>query len=248
MYKGKTVNVVVPAYNEEEFIELVINNVPDYIDKIYMVNDASTDHTYQIASNTVKHNGKLVIITHKENKGVGAAIITGYKKVLEDNTDIAVVLAGDNQMNPEYLPELLNPIIEGEADYAKGNRLSRFEHRRGMSNWRFFGNWVLTLLTQIASGYWRIRDPQNGYTAISKETLRRINLDDVYPWYGYCNDILVKLSVAGARICEVPIPARYQGEKSKIRYIRYIPKVSVLLLADFLWRLRVRCLAQIWRR
>ena len=248
MYKGKTVNVVVPAYNEEEFIELVINNVPDYIDKIYMVNDASTDHTYQIASNNVKHNGKLVIVTHKENKGVGAAIVTGYKKVLEDNTDIAVVLAGDNQMNPEYLPELLNPIVEGKADYAKGNRLSRFEHRRGMSYWRFIGNWVLTLLTQIASGYWRIKDPQNGYTAISKEALRRINLDNVYPWYGYCNDILVKLSVAGARIYEVAIPARYQGEKSKIRYIRYIPRVSLLLLSDFLWRLRVRYLEWIRRR
>lgn len=248
MYKGKTVNVVVPAFNEEAFIELVINNVPDFVDKIYVVNDASTDHTYQVASNTVKHNGKLKIITHEENKGVGAAIVTGYKKVLEDNSDIAVVLAGDNQMDPKYLPELLNLIIEGKADYAKGDRLSRFKYRKGMSNWRFFGNWVLTLLTQIASGYWSIRDPQNGYTAISKEALRRINLDDVYPWYGYCNDILVKLSVAGARISEIPIPARYQGEKSKIRYIRYIPRVSVLLLSDFLWRLRVRYLAHMWRR
>jgi hypothetical protein len=111
-----------------------------------------------------------------------------------------------------------------------------------MSYWRRFGNWLLRWLTRIAAGNYRIMDPQNGYTAITRETLGRVHLDGIYPWYGYCNDILVKLSVAGARICEVPMPARYGDEKSKIRYHKYIPKVSLLLLRDFLWRLNVKYL------
>jgi len=159
VYKDKRISVIVPAYNEEKFIESVFNNIPDFIDKIYVVNDASRDNTYEVASNIARQDGRLVVITHERNRGVGAAIVTGYKKFLEDNIDIAVVMAGDNQMHAKYLPELLEPIIKGKADYAKGNRLSKLEYCRGMSNWRFFGNWVLTLLTKIASGYWKISDP-----------------------------------------------------------------------------------------
>ncbi len=242
MYKGKRIGVVVPAYNEERFIASVINTMPDFVDEIYVVDDASTDDTYQIASDIASQNGRSVVISHKENRGVGAAIVTGYKKALEENMDIAVVMAGDNQMNPDCLSSLLTPLIEGKADYAKGNRVSRPEHLKGMTNWRRFGNWLLKWLTRIASGNYEIMDPQNGYTAITRLALKRIDLDNVYPWYGYCNDILVKLSVAGSRICEVPIPARYGTEKSKIKYRKYIPKVSMLLLRDFLWRLKIKYL------
>ncbi|MFC1990228.1 glycosyltransferase family 2 protein, partial [Chloroflexota bacterium] len=117
------------------------------------------------------------MVSNGKNRGVGAAIVSGYKKALEENMDIAVVMAGDKQMDAKHLPQLLRPIIEGTADYAKGNRLSRFEHRSGMGNWRFFGNWLLTLLTKIATGYWKMRDSQNGYTAITRESLERIDLD-----------------------------------------------------------------------
>jgi len=240
MYKGKKIGVVVPAYNEERFIKSVITTMPDFVDRIYVVNDASTDDTYQIASNIARQNGRLVVITHKENRGVGAAIVTGYKKCLGDDLDIAVVMAGDNQMDPTYLPDLLMPLVEGEADYTKGNRMSNSEHRRAMTLWRRFGNWLLKWLTRVASGNYAIIDPQNGYTAITRTALKQINLDEVHPWYGYCNDILVKLSVTRAQICEVAMPARYQGEISKIKYSKYIPKVSMLLLRDFLWRLRVK--------
>lgn len=247
MYKAKNIGVVVPAYNEEKFIESVINTVPDFVDKIYVVNDASTDSTYEIACNTARQNERVVVITHEENKGVGAAIVTGYKKCLEEGMDIAVVLAADNQMDPTELPKLLAPIIEGNADYTKGNRMSSREYLQGMTHWRTFGNWLLRWLTRIASGNYKIMDPQNGYTAISKEALRQIDLNAIYRWYGYCNDILVKLSVAGVRVCETPMPARYGDEKSKIRYSRYIPRVSMLLLKDFLWRLRMKYLASIRR-
>lgn len=228
--------MVVPAYNEERLIKKTLQGLPDFVDRIYVVDDGSKDATPQILETLT--SPRLSLVRHQRNRGVGAAIVTGYKKALAEDVDIAVVMAGDNQMDPAYLPALLTPLIEGGADYAKGNRMSGKEYLRGMSHWRRFGNWLLRWLTRIAAGNYRITDPQNGYTAITREGLERLSLDSIYPWYGYCNDMLVKLSVVGARICEVPIPARYQGEKSKIRYWKYIPEVSMLLVKDLLWRLR----------
>jgi glycosyltransferase involved in cell wall biosynthesis len=215
-----------------------------------VVDDGSTDGTRQVItgfasvgvtkSASVAKNGRFCALSNGENRGVGAAIVTGYKKALEEEMDIVVVMAGDNQMDAAHLPQLLEPVVEGKADYAKGNRLSRWGHREGMSNWRLFGNWLLTSLTKIASGYWKTGDPQNGYAAITQEALRRIDLDSLYPRYGYCNDLLVKLNVAGCRVVDVPIPARYGKERSKIKYSKYITTVSPLLLRGFLWRLKMK--------
>jgi glycosyltransferase involved in cell wall biosynthesis len=237
MHKNNTIGVVVVAYNEETLIAETLKGMPPEADRIYIVDDGSTDDTRQIVKNYFDE--KVCLLSHDINQGVGTAIATGYKKAIEEGMDIIVVMAGDNQMDGKYLPQLLAPILNGEADYTKGNRLSRLTHREGMSNWRFFGNWLLTLLTKIASGYWKIRDPQNGYTAVKRECLSRINLDALYPRFGYCNDLLVKLNVAGCKVTDVPIPARYGNEKSKIRYRKYIAKVSWLLLKSFLWRLKI---------
>lgn len=236
MYNGKTVAAVVPAYNEENLIADTIKSVPDYIDKVYVVNDGSRDRTAEIVSAFT--NDRIKLINHPVNKGVGGAIVTGYKSALDDNMDIAVVMAGDNQMDPDNLSALLAPIIFDVADYTKGDRLSKSGFQKGMTPWRRLGNFLLTWLTRIAAGNRRIQDPQNGYTAITNEALKKINLDDVYPWYGYCNDMLVKMSAYKMRIMDVPMPARYGLERSKIRYHKYIPRVSWLLLRLFFWRLR----------
>ncbi len=237
---GYKLGIVVPAYNEEELIGETLDGMPPGADRIYVVDDCSTDATCQVIKSI--NNERICVLSHGQNRGVGAAITTGYKKALEDNIDIVIVMAGDNQMHAEHLPELLAPIIQNKADYTKGNRLCHLEYCRGMSGWRLFGNILLTGLTKIASGYWEIRDPQNGYTAITREALTRINLDRVYPRYGYCNDLLVKLNVAGCRVVDVPIPARYGKERSKIKYTKYINNVLLLLLRNFLWRLKVKCL------
>jgi len=242
MYKSQKIAVVVPAYNEEELIGEALSSIPEYVDKVYAVDDCSLDRTYEIMQKIAEENPKVVCIKHKENGGVGAAIVAGYKKALQDRMDIAVVMAGDNQMDPAYLPDLLDPIVEGRADYTKGNRLFSPEYRKAMSRWRLFGNTLLTLLTKIASGYWHVSDPQNGYTAISRQTLERIDPDTIYTYYGYPNDMLVKLNVYGFRVIDVPHPARYGKEKSKIKYSRYIFKVSWLLLKDFFWRLKMKYL------
>jgi glycosyltransferase involved in cell wall biosynthesis len=236
MYQDLKLAIIVPAYNEEALIADTLKGMPAEADRVYVVDDGSTDATCEVVKPFV--NGHIRLISNGHNHGVGWAITTGYKKALEEGMDIAVVMAGDNQMDRTHLPDLLEPIVLGKADYTKGNRLSRLSHRKGMSNWRFFGNWLLTLLTRIASGYWKIGDPQNGYTAITRDAISRINLDKVYPRYGYPNDLLVKLNVAGCRVSDVPMPARYGKEKSKIKYRKFITSVSPLLLRGFLWRLR----------
>ena len=238
MYHNYKLGIVVPAYNEARLITRTLESMPLYADRIYVIDDGSTDCTRQVIEGF--NGNRFHIVSNQSNQGVGAAIVKGYKIALEENVDIIAVMDGDNQMDSEYLPSLLAPIIAGKADYTKGDRLSKLSLSKGMSKWRLFGNWVLTVLTKIASGYWNVKDPQNCYTAITSKVLRQIDLNKVYPRYGYCNDLLAKLNVTGCRVVNVPIPARYGLEKSKIRYRKYIYTVSNLLLRCFLWRLRMK--------
>jgi glycosyltransferase involved in cell wall biosynthesis len=240
MFQGKKIGVVVPAYNEEALIASTINGIPRYVDRTYVINDGSQDSTRDIVSELCRQDDTLILISHTTNRGVGAAIATGYRRCLEDNLDIAVVMAGDDQMDPVELPNLLEPIVNGSAGYAKGNRMSSLDHMTGMPMWRRFGNWLLKWLTRVSSGNYKITDPQNGYSAASIDALKTIDLESLYPYYGYCNHLLAKCSVAGVKVVEVSMPARYQGEKSKIRYSRYIPRVSWLLVRILSWRMKER--------
>ena len=239
-YRGFRIAVVVPAYNEQLLIQDTLTTIPSFVDRIYVIDDCSKDATWDKINECVIQDSRIIPIRHLKNKGVGASIVSGYKKVIDEGIEIAAVMAGDNQMDPEFLHFLLDPIVDGKCDYSMGNRLINPEFRKGMSRWRFFGNAILTFLTKVASGYWQIMDPQNGYTAISLRALDRIDLNNIYPRYGYCNDLLVKLNVWGFRVVNVPHPARYGQETSKIRYSTYIIRVSKLLLKDFLWRLKTK--------
>ena len=238
IFKKYRIGVVVPAYNEEKLIKATVDGIPDYVNRIYIINDASTDNTAQVIESL--DDPRIFVITHEVNKGVGAAIVNGYRQALKENMDITAVMAGDNQMNPAQLPNLLLPIIEGKADYTKGNRLISAEFRGGMNKWRLTGNAMLTLITKIGSGYWHIMDPQNGYAAISKRALMNIEIDTLYTYYGYCNDLLVKLNTFGFRTMDVVMPARYGQERSTIKYSNYMGKVSLMLFRKFLWRLKMK--------
>lgn len=232
----KKVAVVVPSFNEELLIEETLQGIPDYVYRIYVIDDGSTDKTPDIVADY--SDSRVVSIRHETNLGVGAAIATGYRNALKDGMDIVAVMAGDNQMDPEKLSELISPIADGSADYSKGNRLLTKELRRGMSRWRYLGNMLLTMITKICSGYWSVSDPQNGYTAISAKALQTLDLGSLYPYYGYCNDLLIKLNALDMIVVDVPIAARYGREESKIRYGRYIAKVSPMLLSGFIRRLK----------
>lgn len=240
MYKNYKIAITVPAYMEELLIGKTLRDIPQYVDKIYVIDDGSPDNTLKIIKEYAERDPRIVPVAHEINKGVGAAIVSGYKKTLEDSMDIAVVMAGDNQMDPNYIQALVDPIIDGVAEYTKGNRLTSIKSMKGMSLFRRTGNFILTFLTKVASGYWDISDPQNGYTAVSNRVLRILKLDDVYPSYGYCNDLLVKMNVLNVKVKDVNIPARYGNEKSKIKYTRYIYKLSWLLLRNWFWRLKVK--------
>ncbi|WP_058826457.1 glycosyltransferase family 2 protein [Haloferax sp. Q22] len=261
MYRGNAVGVVVPAYNEARFVGGVVDTLPAFVDRAYVVDDRSTDGTWEeirrhaaraneraaepvvaAADGGASLDGRVVPIRHPVNRGRGAAVKTGYERALADGMDIVVVMDGDGQMDPDIMPAIIDPVVDGDADYAVGDRLAARDTRRGMPPWRLFGNLLLSGLTRIASGYWHIRDPQNGYTAISAEALSELDFDRLYDQYGFLNDLLVNLNVAEKRVATVPMRARYGDEESGIRYSTFIPGLSFLLLRDFLWRLRVRYL------
>ncbi|MFC1703603.1 glycosyltransferase family 2 protein [Candidatus Omnitrophota bacterium] len=244
MYKEKKVAVVIPVYNEESLILKVLQTIPGFVDSILVVDDKSTDSSKNIVEQYISSAKKnILLIEHSVNKGVGAAIISGYRKAIEMNLDIAAVMAGDGQMDPGDLPALLQPLIHGGVDYVKGNRLFTGEVWHIMPKIRYLGNSLLSLFTKIASGYWHIADSQTGYTAISLQCLQKMHranlLDRIYPRYGMPNDMLVRLNVINARVVDVPITPVYNiGEQSGIRLRKVIPTLSFLLLRRFFWRMK----------
>jgi glycosyltransferase involved in cell wall biosynthesis len=238
LFRAYRIGVVVPAYNEELLLGDTVRSMPDYVSRIYVIDDCSTDGTPAVIASF--KDPRVVALRHEVNGGVGASILDGYRLALRDGMDLVAVMAGDNQMDPAQLPKLLLPVIEGCTDYAKGNRLLNRDMRNGMSQLRQLGNGMLSMLNKIASGYWQVSDPQNGYTVISRRALELIDLGSIYTYYGYCNDLLVKLNTFGLRTLDVPIPARYGNEKSKIKYSWFIKRVSPMLFRSFLRRLKVK--------
>jgi glycosyltransferase involved in cell wall biosynthesis len=239
MYKKSKIAVVVPAYNEEDLISRVIETMPDYVDKILVVDDASQDRTVKIVKKYAQQPGERIrLVEHQANQGVGGAIASGYKWCRDKKIDIAVVMAGDAQMNPADLPALLDPVVTGKADYAKGNRLFTGDAWQQIPKVRYLGNSAMSLFTKVASGYWHVADSQSGYTAINLEALRTIDWDKMYKRYGQPNDLLVRLNVYNFKVLDVPIKPIYNiGEKSGIKPLRMIPKLSWLLSKLFLWRM-----------
>jgi glycosyltransferase involved in cell wall biosynthesis len=235
--EGKRVAVVVPAFDEEQLIGTTLSGIPDFVDRIIVVDDASRDGTADAARAT--GDERLVVVTHERNEGVGAAILTGYRRALDDGIDVTCVMAGDNQMDPADLVAIAGPVARGEVDYAKANRLFTGRAWELIPRTRYLGNAVLSLLTKIASGYWHVADSQSGYTAVGRDTLELLDLDRVYRRYGFPNDMLVHLNVINARVRDIPSRAVYGvGETSGIRLRRVIPSISWLLTKAFFWRMR----------
>lgn len=216
--------------------------MPKFVDLIIVVDDKSTDNTAkaaEIAASSAKK--KLKIIRHEVNQGVGASIVTGFREAIKQNSDVAAVMDGDAQMAPDELKSLCLPVVLGQADYVKGNRLIYRQAWKTIPKVRYLGNSVLSLLTKIASGYWHVADSQAGYKAISVKILKKMPLDNLYKRYGFHNDLLVHLNIFRARVKEISIKPIYNiGEKSGIRLWKVIPALTWLLTRRFFWRLKVK--------
>jgi glycosyltransferase involved in cell wall biosynthesis len=234
--EDKRIAVVVPAHDEEQLITSTLAAIPPFVDRIYVVDDASTDGTADRARES--GDPRIEVVQHQRNAGVGAAIVTGYRRALEDGIDVAAVMAADGQMDPADLEILAGAVARGEVDYAKANRLFTGEAWKLIPRSRYLGNAILSLLTKIASGYWHVADSQSGFTAISREELERIDLNRLYPRYGFPNDMLVNLNLWNARVRDFPSRPIYGvGERSGIRFRRVVPAISWLLFRRFWWRL-----------
>jgi glycosyltransferase involved in cell wall biosynthesis len=237
MLEGKTVAVVVPAYDEEALVGTTIRGVPPFVDRIFVVDDASGDGT--AAAARAVGDPRVEVIVHERNAGVGAAIVTGYQHAVAQGVDVTCVMAADNQMDATDLEKIALPVARGEVDYAKANRLISGEAWKVIPRSRYLGNAVLSFLTKIASGYWHVADSQSGYTAASREILEQLDLDRIYRGYGFPNDMLVHLNVWNARVRDIPSRPVYNvGETSGIKIRKVIPRISWLLVKGFFWRMR----------
>jgi glycosyltransferase involved in cell wall biosynthesis len=235
VYEGRTVAVVVPAYNEEALVGSTVSGIPAFVDRIIVVDDCSKDETAVRAQNA---DERVEVIPHERNQGVGAAIITGYRRAIATDVDVTCVMAADGQMDPDDLETLVRAIAVDETDYAKANRLFTGQAWQLIPRTRYLGNAALSFMTKIASGYWHVADSQSGYTAVNLETLKLLDLDRIYRRYGFPNDLLVHLNVFNRRVRDYPSRPIYGvGERSGIRLRHVVPKISWLLLKGFFWRM-----------
>jgi len=228
---------VIPCYRVEREIQSVLQEVPVYIKHIVVVDDASPDSTRDLVTASAKIDARILLMRHPSNLGVGGAMITGYKKALELGAQVVVKIDGDGQMDVDHLPVLLKPLIEGKADYTKGNRFRDFKSLQQMPFIRRVGNMGLAFLAKAATGYWNMFDPTNGFNAIRAEVLALLPLDKIDPTYYFETSMLANLYLIGAVVKDVPMPARYKGEVSSLLIHRILFEFPQKLFATFLRRL-----------
>lgn len=240
MYRHNSIGVVIPVYNEAKLIGRFIETMPDYVDKIIVVDDKSTDRSAEMVEAYLEQGRKdIVLLKSEKNEGVGGAIVRGYQQFLESGLDIAVVMYVDAQMSPEDMPALLDPVVDDKADYAKGNRLFTGEAWKIIPKGRYIVNSFVSLLAKIASGYWHVADSQFGYTVVNRLAMQQLMLDSIYKRYNMPSDILIHLNVGNFRVQDVPVKPVYNvGEKSGIGAGRDVPRIFYLLFKGFFWRIK----------
>ena len=237
---GVHVAAVIPAYNVARELGGVLRDMPPLFSTIIVVDDASTDQTCAIARQYAQFDARILVVHHDANRGVGGAMITGFRTAVDAGADIIVKVDGDGQMPLWLVPQLIEPLIRGEADYAKGNRFRDFQALRAMPAVRRIGNVALSFLAKAATGYWRCFDPTNGFLAIRSDVLSQLPVARIDPTYFFEISMLSHLYLIGAVVREVPMPARYGGETSSLSIRRVLRQFPRRLLVSLLRRLVLR--------
>jgi len=232
--------VVIPAYKVAGEIRTVIGELPDYLRHIIVVDDASPDGTSDLVEAFANRDRRIVLVRHERNQGVGGAMITGFRKALELGAQVIVKIDGDHQMDPAFIPALITPLLQGKADYAKGNRFRDLEALQHMPLVRRIGNLGLSFLTKAATGYWNCFDPTNGYFAIRAEMLAELPFERLDHRFFFETSMLANLYLLGAYILDVPMPARYRGERSNMSIWRILGEFPTKLFSTFLRRILLR--------
>ncbi|MBF0349714.1 MAG: glycosyltransferase family 2 protein [SAR324 cluster bacterium] len=227
--------VIIPCYRVKAHILQVLQSIPENVDHIFVVDDACPEQSGKLAE--TYNDPRVEVIFHSQNQGVGGAMITGYRRMLETECDVAVKMDGDGQMDARFIPQLIDPIVKGQADYTKGNRFFHFRELRQMPRIRLFGNSALSFVLKLVSGYWNMMDPTNGFTAIHRETIRQLELDKLDQRYFFESDMLVQLNITNAVVQDVPMPAKYEDEKSSMQISRILLQFPAKLLRRFCKRI-----------
>jgi glycosyltransferase involved in cell wall biosynthesis len=217
--KTNTIAVVIPAYRVTTHILEVIAEIGKEVSQIFVVDDACPEGSGALVSEKCKDK-RVQVLTHSENQGVGGAVVTGYRAALDAGADIVVKVDGDGQMDPAMITDLIQPIVEGNADYTKGNRFDSLVGLREMPGIRVLGNGALSLMSKVSSGYWNITDPTNGFTAIHRDVLKAMPLDMLSKRFFFESDVLYRLSVMRAVVWDIPMEARYGNEKSNLSVLK----------------------------
>lgn len=229
--------VVIPSYNAEAHLEKVVAGIVNFADQIIVVDDRSQDETLRIATDLATKNPKIKIVRHATNQGVGGAVLSGYQMAYQNGADIIVKIDSDDQMDPAYLPSLVKPILNHQADYTKGNRFLHDHELKNMPAIRRFGNMGLSFLTKMASGYWNIFDPTNGYTAISARMVPLLDLQRIDRRFFFETSMLLELGRLRAVVKDVSIPARYQDENSSLSEWKTLIEFPPKLISGFCQRI-----------
>ncbi|MDF1526743.1 MAG: glycosyltransferase family 2 protein [bacterium] len=240
MYRGHKIGVAIPCYNVEGQIAQVLEGIPDFVDLTFPVNDRSTDRTGEIL--TEYASGKIRPLDHDHNQGVGGAVVSGWNRCLEEGMDILIKFDGDGQMDPQGISSLIDAIIDSGAKYAKGNRFLHIAELYSMPFVRKIGNIILTFLTKMASGYWHIFDPQNGFLAVTSESYAVLDTAKLAKRYFFENSMLINLNIHSIPAIDIPMPARYGDEQSNLKIMDILITFPVFLLKGFFYRIFQRYL------
>lgn len=225
-----SIGVVIPAYRVEKQIGWVLEKIPAFVTTIIVVNDASPDDSQRVIEEHADRDPRIVPLRHEKNQGVGGAMITGFREALNRNVEIVVKVDGDGQMDPADIPVLIQPILNKEADFCKGNRFHDHKALRQMPRIRLMGNVAASLLAKTATGYWNMFDPANGFFAVRAFALRQLDLKAIARDYLFETSLLSELYHIHAVVRDVSIPARYADENSSISYSRMVIQYPVALL------------------